>query len=366
MKRYAGYKALVTGGTGFIGGRLAERLCVEEGAEVRVLVHDWRNAVWVSRADVELVQGDVTDSESVAQAIEGCDIIFHCVGVGGSYEQCMRVNLDGTQNILNNAIKANIKRIIYLSTIAVHGPNPPNDVNERDEFRRIGTPYGDSKIAAEELIWSFWKEKHIPITVIRPTFIWGPRSSYFTVWPVRLMKDNQWFLVDGGRGTCHANYVDNLVDAILLAGIEEKAIGEAFLVTGDQPCTWSEFFGYYARMNKKNELPSVYSNSYKTQVDRISRVPLKILGNISKILRHTPTFEPARTLTRGMRFGLKILRRPFIKCLLPFDSWDMLKYARIGGLDTSKIKTLLGYRPRVSLEQGMKETMIWLRDQRII
>ncbi len=366
MNRYIGHKVLVTGGTGFIGGRLAERLAVEEGAQVRVLVHDWRKAAWVSRANVELIQGDITDAASLGRAMQGCDTVFHCVGVGGTYEHCKRVNVDGTRNVLDSAIRMDVKKIVYLSTIAVHGPNPPDNANEKDEFRRFGTPYGDSKIAAEELVWSYWKEKHIPVTVIRPTFIWGPGSPYFTVWPVRLMKANQWYLIDRGAGTCQANYVDNLVDAILLAGIKDEAIGEAFIVKDDPPCTWSEFFGYYARMIGKDKLPSVSIKAYKNLMDRFARIPLSFLCTVLGKLKNTPTVEPARTLIRGTRFGLRILQQPLRKCLLPYDSWDILKYSRIGRLDTSKIADLLGYQSRITREQGMKETEIWLRNQKII
>lgn len=366
MNRYFGHKVLVTGGTGFIGGRLAERLAVEEGARVRVLVHDWRKAAWVSRANIELIQGAVTEIESLGRAIQGCDTVFHCVGVGGTYEHCKRVNVDGTRNVIESAISEHVEKIVYLSTIAVHGPNPPDNANEKDEFRRFGTPYGDSKIAAEELVWSYRREKNIPVAVIRPTFIWGPGSPSFTIWPIQLMKANRWFLIDNGKGTCHANYIDNLVDAILLAGIKKEAIGEAFLLKDDPPCTWSDFFGYYARMVGRNEFPSISSKSYKIEIDRFARKYVNYFSSVLEKMNNTPTSESARTFSRGMRFGLKLFRKPMRTFVLPFDSWDILKYSRIGRLDTSKISNLLGYHPRISRENGMKETESWLRNQNIL
>jgi len=360
MVDYVGRKILVTGGTGFIGGRLAERLAVEERAKVRVLVHDWRKAVWVSRADVELVQGDVREPNLVAQAIQGCEMVFHCVAVGGTLEDCRSTNVEGTRNVLKCALDARAGRVVYLSSIAVHGPNPPDNADEQDEFRLTGSPYGDSKVIAEKVAWEFWREHRLPVVIVRPTFVWGPRSPVFTLWPVHLMKLRRWFLVDGGQGSCHAVYIDNLVDALLLAGVKRRAVGEAFLVTDGQACTWAEFYGQYARMMGFEALPSVWSSA--------ARPAARVTESIDALLHKmdsNPAHEPARTVVRAVRRGLRILR------LLParyavMDSWDLAKYARRGSLNISKARTLLGYAPRFSLAEGMRETETWLRDQRII
>ncbi len=359
MVDYSGRKILVTGGTGFIGGRLAERLAVEQQASVRVLVHDWRKAIWVSRADVELVQGDVRDSHAVAQAMRGCDLVFHCVGVGGTLDQCMSINCEGTRNVLESAMTAHVERVVYLSTIAVHGPNPPSHMDENDDFRMTGSPYGDSKIAAEKLIWQFWQERHLPVVVLRPVPVWGPRSPSFTLWPINRMKIGQWFLVDRGRGACHAVYVDNLVDALLLAGVRPTAVGEAFLITDERPCTWAEFFGYYARM-LEIRLPSVRSD-----IARFALPAAECMNRVLAKLEHTPAHEPARFVIRSLRRGL----RPVPRLIFPagaLDRSDVRKYAWQGEFNASKARAVLGYRARISMQEGMRETEAWLRDQRII
>ena len=360
MVNYAGRKILVTGGTGFIGGRLAERLSVEQQASVRVLVHDWRKAIWVSRADVELVQGDIRDPHAVEQAMRGCDLVFHCVGVGGSLDQCMSINCEGTRNVLECAMNARVERVVYLSTIAVHGPNPPNQADENDEFRFTGSPYGDSKIAAEELVWRFWRERRLPVVIIRPVPVWGPRSPSFTLWPVKCLKTGRWFLIDDGRGTCHAVYIDNLVDALLQAGVMPGAVGEAFLITDGPPCTWAEFFGHYARMLKVKKLPSIRSD-----VERFALPIVTYINGFLSKLDHTPAHEPARTAIRAVRWSLRLIPR----LLYPYgtlDPWDRQKYACRAELNISKAGTLLGYTPRFCLEEGMRETEAWLRDQSII
>ena len=359
MVSYAGQRILVTGGTGFIGGRLAERLAVEEHAKVRVLVHDWRKAVWVSRTQVELVQGDVRDRDSVAQAIRGCETVFHCVGVGGTLDDCRSTNIEGTRNVLECALDARVARVVYLSSIAVHGPNPPDNANEQDELRLTGSPYGDSKVLAEMVVWQFWQDHGLPVVIIRPTFVWGPRSAVFTVWPVHCMKLGRWFLVDGGRGTCNAVYIDNLVDGILLAGVKPEAAGEAFLITDGQPCTWAEFYGHYARMIGVEELPSVRFTA------RLAVPVVEYTDALLYKLDSTPAREPVRTLVRALRRGLRLIRHLPARYAV-MNSWDLIKYARQGGLNISKARTLLGYTPRFSLREGVRETEIWLRDQKII
>jgi nucleoside-diphosphate-sugar epimerase len=360
MVGYSGRRILITGGTGFVGGRLAERLALEERAKVRVLVHDWPKAVWVSRADVELVQGDIRDIDLVAQAMQGCEIVFHCVGVGGTPDNCRSINVEGTRNVLKSAVDAGVERVVYLSSIAVHGPNPPNNANERDEFRLTGSPYGDSKVMAERVVWQFWQEHRLPVVVVRPTFVWGPRSAGFTMLPVNRMKLGRWFLVDSGRGACHAVYIDNLVDALLLTGVTPGAVGEAFLITDGKGCTWAEFFGHYAQMLGLRKLPSVRSD--------LSRFTLPVAEYINGALAkfdYIPAHEPARILVRSVRWGLRVTAR----WIFPddsLDSWDLLKYARRGQLNTAKARTILGYIPRFSLAEGMRETEAWLRDQRVI
>ena len=360
MVGYSGRRILITGGTGFVGGRLAERLALEERAKVRVLVHDWSKAVWASRADVELVQGDIRDIDLVAQAMQGCEIVFHCVGVGGSPDNCRSINVEGTRNVLKAAVDAGVERVIHLSSIAVHGPNPPNNADERDEFRFTGSPYGDSKVMAEQVVWQFWQEKRLAVVVVRPTFVWGPRSAGFTVGPVNRMKLGRWYLVDSGRGACHAVYIDNLVDALLLAGSNPAAAGEAFLITDESRCTWAEFFGHYARMLDLKKVPSVRSG--------FARFTMPVADFINRALArfdYIPVHEPARILVRSLRWSLRVIAH-WIFPHDSLDSWEVLKYARQGQLDTSKARTLLGYTPRFSLQEGMRETESWLRDQRII
>lgn len=361
MVNYAGLEVLVTGATGFIGARLAERLAFETEASVRALVREVRKSVWLSRSPIELVIGDVTQKASLEKAMAGCDIVFHCVGIGGSAETCRAVNVEGTQNVLEAAQAAGVKRVVYLSSIAVYGPSLPDHADETASLVRTGAPYGDSKVEAEELISRFVLDHSLNVIVLQPTFVWGPRSEWFTVDPIRQMAKGTWQLVDEGRGTCHAVYVDNLVDAALLAGHRHSIkSGERFIITDDQPCTWGEFWLAHAKMIGKSSLPSFPST-------KSTKHPIRILDRWLWKFRdwlgdHCPDTGPFRYVVLAPRYVIRRAAGLWGGQTIHSD-WDLVKYGRVYNLSVEKARLTLGYVPRVSREQGMRETQQWMTDQ---
>jgi nucleoside-diphosphate-sugar epimerase len=375
VKRYLNKKVLVTGGTGFIGTRLAERLALEEGADVCVLVNNWFNAASVCRSDVMLIQGSVEEPQTLNEAMESVDIVFHCVGVGGDKDHCTRINVEGTRNVLEAAEGAGVERIVNLSTVGVYGPTITDGMDETAPVRRLGTPYGDSKIEADEVFMEFLKNSRIKGTTIIPTYVWGPRSRWFTVGPVMDMVNSSFYMVDDGAGACNAVHVDNVVDLMLVAGLRDKALGEAFLITDGTDISWREFFSSYAQIAGKDVMrfPSVYSK------DELSGFkPMTSLRNMSRGLHRSfnAIYRGLFTTLGGDVF--KPLRAPFWAVNLFFQKWadymdrvtpeiyswwELKKFSSPGHLNIDKAKRLLGYEPRVSIEEGMKGCEAWLRDQ---
>lgn len=363
MVDYKGKRVLVTGGAGFIGGRLAERLAFEHGAEVVILLRDWRHAVWASRLPAKLIEGDVTDRQAVAGAMQGCQLVFHCAAGGGDRETYRRINQEGIRNVLEAARAAGVRRVVHLSTIGVHGPNPPQNGDESAPRVSVGYDYADSKIAAEEVIADFTRRHALGVVILRPTFVWGPRSEGFTLEPVRQIGAGTWQLVDQGQGTCHAVYIDNLVDAILLAGAVPGIDGESFLITDGQTSSWGDLFLAYAGMLGVKSLPSVSSRKLSTHpLRRLDR----FLGRCHDFLgRRMPGLQPFRLCFRGGRFVIRRVRR-LLGPMPIFHDWDLIKYSRRGPLNTSKAKNRLGYTPRIPRAEGMRQVEVWLRDQQLI
>jgi len=324
-----GLSALVTGASGFIGGRLAGRLATEEGVRVRAMVRRAKKAERLRKLPLEIVQADLLDLESLRRAIDGCDLVFHCAALvreTGNRNEFLRANVTGTENILRVSRDAGVKKFIHFSSVAVYGLNPPDGADETTPFQPCRNLYCDTKIAAEKAVWAAHQEAKLSVVVIRPANVYGPYSNPWTVRPVKLINSGEMILINGGTGVCNYVYIDNLLDATLVAAKRDESLGEAYLISDGKAVSWKEFFGYYAQMAGKPKMRSVPEWLGKTIALGIE-VSAKLRGKQPKITREAVGF-----LTREARFSIEKARRE------------------------------LGYQPRFSLEGGMKLTEKWLRE----
>ena len=160
---FSGKRVLVTGGTGFIGGRLVERLVLECNADVRVLVRNFASASRIARFPVEMVHGNVTESGDVEAAVKGCDIVFHCAWeVQDSESMERRVNVEGTRNVLEAAFQAGVTRVVHLSTVLVYGAMPDGDFDETTSCNP-GNAYAKSNLETEKLAVSYTEKHGLPV-----------------------------------------------------------------------------------------------------------------------------------------------------------------------------------------------------------
>jgi nucleoside-diphosphate-sugar epimerase len=319
----------VTGGTGFIGSRLVRRL-IEEGHSVRLLARDRKKAERLFGKEVAVIVGDVGDERALRAGTSGADCVFHLaaqVGDFGPRRGFYDTNVRGTQAVVDAADRAHAGRFVFMSTNAVTGMRRTTTTDESAPYATTGGHYGISKGMAERIIRRRHEENGFPAVILRPPIVYGPGSHNWVVRPLVLMGEGKMVLIDGGRGLCWHLYVDNLVDAAVLAARHDKAPGEVFIVgDGKDDTTWGDYFGRLAKMAGYGPITK---NLPKTVAQGVARVSYGLY-----------------TLF-GMRPVLTPLGVGIITSAAP--------------LSIDKARRLLGYRPRVDLDEGMARIERWLK-----
>ena len=233
--------AFVTGGSGFIGGRLILRL-VRDGWSVRALARSDSSARAVEEAGAEAVRGDLDDAGSMRGGATGCDVCFHAaafVGAWGSMDEFERGNVTGTRNALEAARGAGVRRFVHVGTeAAVLAGEPLVDVDETAPLRPDSkAPYCSTKARAEELVRG---ASGIETVVIRPRFVWGPGDTTILPGLVEAVRSKKFSWIGGGGHRTSTTHVDNTVEGLVL-GAERGEPGEAYFVTDGEPVVFREF-----------------------------------------------------------------------------------------------------------------------------
>jgi NAD dependent epimerase/dehydratase len=232
-----GRTVLVTGAGGFIGSHLVERL-VELGATTRAFVHYNALGSWgwldesPARAAVSVIAGDICDRDSVRNAVEGVDVVFHLaalIAIPYSYRapvSYLRANAEGTLNVLQAVRDLRIERLVHTSTSEVYGTAQFVPIDETHPLQGQ-SPYSASKIAADKMAEAFRLSFEVPVVTIRPFNTFGPRQSARAVIPTIIAQAVAGRVVKLGNlsPTRDLNYVGNTVDGFVRAGAAPEAIG---------------------------------------------------------------------------------------------------------------------------------------------
>lgn len=314
----------ITGATGFIGGHLAQRL-VRQARTVRVFCrarseHKLPPDV---AAHAEIARGDLRDLASLHTAMRGVTRVFHCAGQvldWGAERDFEEVNVRGTRWVFEAARAARVARVVHFSSIAVFGTPSPPRFDDRSPYGTSRDPYSRTKVEGEKVARAFGSAG-LPVTILRPAVVYGSRGKWLEE-PLAMLAKGRLFHVGGGKGTCHPCYIENLLDAALLAADHPQAIGGAFIVGDDDPITFKRYFDGIATIAGK---PPV---------------------------RRSVPLAAARAVAAALELGARFTRsgtRP----ILTQTALDMTTTKSV--MSMAAIKSELGFAPRYDFAAAVEE-----------
>ena len=309
-------RVLVTGAGGFIGSHLTERL-VKEGAKVRAFVHynsrnDWGLLELLPKdilKEIEVFSGDIQDPFAVHKAVKGCEIVFHLaslIAIPYSYiapQSFVSTNVLGAVNVMEACLKEGIERVIHTSTSEVYGTALYIPIDEKHPLQGQ-SPYSASKIGADKIAESYYLSFNLPVAIIRPFNTYGPRQSARAIIPniITQLLTHNCIKLGNLSPTRDLNYVEDVVEGFLKMANASKVIGEV------------------VNIGSGKEI------SIRDLAHKIMQIIGKEVPIITEEIRKRPEKSEVRRLLA----------------------------------DNSKARKILGWKPRFSLEEGLKRTITWI------
>lgn len=321
--------ALVTGGTGFTGSHLVRRL-LDKGWNVTALDH--KPGLFAEDLEQEgatVVLGSVTEVDAVDQVSEGQDVVFHLAAafrdMTAPRETYWNVNVEGTRHVLQSASRHDVDKVVYCSTQGVHGHvnNPPGDENTPIEPEDY---YQETKYEGE-LVCQEYIDDGMDISIVRPTAIYGPGDPGRFLMLFKMAQTGHFLMFGNGTTTYHPVYIDNLVDLFMLAAQHPRSSGETYIgADGD----------YYTL----NDLVKKVGAAIGVDV-RIWHLPFWPMWAVSAVVE---------AVCKPLGIEPPLFRRR--------ADW----YRQVRAFRIDKSVEELGYEPAVDLDEGLRRTAQWYRD----
>jgi nucleoside-diphosphate-sugar epimerase len=313
---------LVTGATGFIGGHLARRLA-REGRVLRCLVRPMSDTSSLTRdGGIELAFGDLGDPGSLGRAMRSVDIVYHAAvdyGAGSTAD---------VRNLLEACVAEGVKRLVYFSSVAAVGGRAAPEVLGDDTPCRPDTDYGRLKRECETMLLDARAKHGLPFVILRPTAVYGPGEVNFWLPLFQAVHSRRVPFFGDGRNLIGLCYVDNLVDAALLAERAEAACGRTYIIADERPYTARELVDAVAE--------ACGVQPPRLRIPRRAAIPMaECLDNLARLDLMTP--------------------------IVPFLASNAGRWMTHSPCAIARAADELGYRPRVGLHDGVHAAAAWYR-----
>ncbi|SFN77377.1 dTDP-glucose 4,6-dehydratase [Pseudobutyrivibrio sp. UC1225] len=311
-------KVLVTGSDGFIGSHLVEEL-VKKGYEVKAFVYynSFNNWGWLDTLDksimdhVEVFAGDVRDPNGVREAMKGCDAVFHLaalIAIPFSYhspDAYVDTNIKGTLNILQAARDLGTKRVLVTSTSEVYGTAQYVPIDEKHPYQGQ-SPYSATKIGADRLAESFYRSFDLPVTIVRPFNTFGPRQSARAVIPTiitQLLAGKEEIKLGSLTPTRDFNYVKDTANGFIAMYESDKTIGQEINIATQKEISIGQLAEELIRQINPNAKIICDEDRLRPEKSEVNR----LLGSNEKILQLTD-WKPQYTFEQGLAETIEFLR----------------------------------------------------------
>lgn len=322
---------LVSGGTGFIGHHLIRHL-IKQKQRTRVLVRRKGQIEQIGEnVLIDPFFGDITDFSSLKGIMQDVDVVFHLASVINAKKETREVywntNVLGTQNLLNAIQRENgkLKRFVFCSSVGVMGPlkSLPADENTTCAPHNL---YEKSKYEAEEIVRDFHKREGMPITIVRPSWVYGP-GDMRTLKLFQAINRERFIIIGDGNTLIHPVYVEDVVRALMFCVFEPKSEGQVYIIAGKKA------------------------------------LPLRELVHIiaENLNAHIPKFYFPLILAKMIAIPLEIIYKPFSK-RPPLSRRRLEFFSKDQFFDITKAQNEIGYYPEFDLTEGINRTIRWYRE----
>lgn len=372
-------RAVVTGGTGFIGGALVQRLAELGFGDIVVPVRTFRTGASIARFPSVMRRVDLLDYASVRECVRYARYVFHLAYGTAGGAQGASLTIEGSRNVVNACVEEGVEAVVVFSTCSVYG-QPAALVTEASPHRPALGDYGRSKSEMESVCLTLAKtQSRTRVVIIQPGTVYGPRGTTFTELPCRLASEGAFCWIESGSGNVNYVYVDNLVDAALLAA-QLGSSGSRFIVT-DGLSSWREFLRpllapWDAAIPdySSEEFAALHERRARSSWKDVVRAAVSSPALMQAISQHR-VLGPLKTwFTRWMptkHRDIQALRgKPSL--IMPATPPAVTPPAWLADLfgpnstqySSALAREVLGWTPNVGMAEGQARSADWLRDVR--